>query len=342
MENKNFGVTVYSNPDAIETRDVFNKMMANEKILTTTRLGGIDFEIARMYYANPNCFDDDTKIASCIDGVMRTKYEEELFQARNFPGYFDFDDKKENFMLYAKKLVTYFGDFDFATYAGITLIDKIQKECYTEEDVKFLSYILSNKTIVNYSFLECPYIFLNSFKTWGEGKRILVVSPLSKSVQFQYQRREHIVKDYTFPNFELLTLNTNLTWQHPGDTKEKLGLKTNNWHEECDRLNEEISKLDFDIAFLSCGSYAMHLGYFIKNEMKKKSLYVGGSLNLHFSIFGARWWVYYTSPYINPKYILDPFENEDVKKITAGREWKSESVNAYFGHRADVLTKNEK
>uniref|UniRef100_A0A6C0IJN5 Uncharacterized protein n=1 Tax=viral metagenome TaxID=1070528 RepID=A0A6C0IJN5_9ZZZZ len=48
---------------------------------------------------------------------------------------------------------------------------------------------------------------------------------------------------------------------------------------------EEINKLEFDIALLSCSSYAMYLGDFISNKMKKNSIYIGGVLNVLFNIW---------------------------------------------------------
>lgn len=320
--SEQYEVKVHKDYYTLTAIDIFNQIMNDDKILSITRLGGVDFEIAEMYYNNPACFEDPKT------------YNEELFRANNFPGYFDFKYKKENFLLYAQKLVSYFKDFDFATYAGKNLIDKINGEVYIDNDIPFFIYILRNKAIMHYAFMEAVIPFLNSFKTWGENKKILIISPFSKSLQFQYQHLNNLIKDYTFPKFELVTCNTNLTWQHPNDTKESLGITTNNWHEECDRLSEEVSKLDFDIAFLSCGSYAMYLGYFIKNSLHKKSIYIGGSLNLFFSIYGERWKLYFSSPtWCNLEYVLDAFENETAKKITAGRDWQSESVNAYFGYR---------
>lgn len=298
---------------------IFSRFMNSHKIFTLGRLGGVDYEIAQMFYCNPNCFDDE-KIYQC-----------ELHRANNFPGYFDFQNSKSNFILYAQKLVKYFKDFDFATYAGKNLIDKIDGDIYNEDDTKFLTHIMKNKSVMHYSFLESVMPFLHSFKDWGEGKTILVISPFSKSIDFQYHRLDKIIKNYTFPNFKLVTVNTNLTWQHNDDTQEKLGLLTNNWHEECDRLGEEIRKIDFDVAFLSCGSYAMFCGHFIKNEMHKKSIYIGGILGCLFGIYGKRYDNGFFMQFTEPQYRLTPFENEKVKNITAGRTCANESVFAYFG-----------
>lgn len=52
---------------------------------------------------------------------------------------------------------------------------------------------------------------------------------------------------------------------------------------------DDIKKLDFDVALLSCGGYGNHLSYFIYKEMNKSALYIGGGLQIWFGIMGKRW-----------------------------------------------------
>lgn len=321
--NKTAKLYIYQDWDVLIP--AFNQLIADDNIFSISRLGGVDFQLANRYFVDSLCFDNEKY------------YTTSLYEAKNMPGYFDFDNKKENFISYVQKIIKYYEDIDAATYANLVLrnqIDRDDVEC-AETTKKFLDFIIQNKNkvIMNYSIIEGIRPFLDSFKIWGEDKKILIVSPLSKSIEHQYKRKNDILKNYIFPNFELKTCTTNLTWQHDNDTKEKLGLITNNWHEECDRLSEEISKIDFDIAFLSCGSYAMHLGYFLKNVLRKKSIYIGGVLNVMFAIYGGRYDCDYYMKFHTPGYLIDPFENENAKKITAGRNWKTESLNAYFGHQ---------
>ena len=61
------------------------------------------------------------------------------------------------------------------------------------------------------------------------------------------------------------------------------------WKESFNIMKEEISKLEFDIALLGCGAYGMPLGAFIKEEMNKSAIYVGGGLQILFGIKGKRW-----------------------------------------------------
>jgi hypothetical protein len=112
-------------------------------------------------------------------------------------------------------------------------------------------------------------------------------------------------------------------------SKETLGVTTNNWEDEWHRMAEAISKLDFDVAWLSCASYANVLGDFIAHKMGKKAIYIGGMLNMFFNIYGGRY-TSYTGR--NLQYNLDPIENKEIEHLVAGRHNEYECINAYFGH----------
>ena len=52
---------------------------------------------------------------------------------------------------------------------------------------------------------------------------------------------------------------------------------------------QDIKKLDFDIALLGCGAYGLPLCNFIKSDLKKSAIYIGGGLQLLFGVIGRRW-----------------------------------------------------
>lgn len=70
-------------------------------------------------------------------------------------------------------------------------------------------------------------------------------------------------------------------------------LANNKPHENCiETLNvmkDDINKLDFDVAVLSCGGYGLMLCDHIKNELKRSCIYIGGALQLLFGVLGRRW-----------------------------------------------------
>ena len=63
----------------------------------------------------------------------------------------------------------------------------------------------------------------------------------------------------------------------------------NNWFETFKLMCNDIEKLDFDIALLGCGGYGLPLCNFIKTELKKSAIYIGGGLQLLFGVTWRRW-----------------------------------------------------
>ncbi len=52
---------------------------------------------------------------------------------------------------------------------------------------------------------------------------------------------------------------------------------------------KEIKELNFDVALVSCGGYGLPICNYIKEQMNKSSIYVGGGLQLLFGVIGNRW-----------------------------------------------------
>jgi len=128
-----------------------------------------------------------------------------------------------------------------------------------------------------------PYFSKTPWTIALKHKRVLVVHPFSISINAQYQKRDLLFdnKD-TLPEFELITF------------KSVYGLgKHNNspfdkWFDALNYMKAEIDKIDYDICLIGCGSYGFPLAAHVK-RMGKKSVLMGGSLQLLFGIRGKRW-----------------------------------------------------
>lgn len=304
-------VFIHTDIESAETADAFTSIMQQKDSFAFARIGGSDYEAAVSYF-NKN-------------EIWRSQ----LPSVKNYNGYFDWDEIPENYHLYLQKLIGYYYRSNYLTVAAPPL--RNSQHCNNNHEA-MLKHITTNKVMFDYLFIEAVTPFLKTFKVWGEDKKILVISPLSESIKFQNNRRDSLLKDYTFPNFELLTYNTPITYNNAQDSPSTVGSKSRNWHDECSRMGTDIEKIDFDIAFLSCGSYAMFFGDFIKN-MGKKSVYIGGVLNIFFNIYGGRYSnsVYYNS-LVNLENQITALENNQIKN-SGGREELSESINAYFGEK---------
>lgn len=128
-----------------------------------------------------------------------------------------------------------------------------------------------------------PFFFSNPWSAALLGKKVLVVNPFDKTIRSQYERRERIFADASvLPHFDLVTYKPVTSF---------LGLETpyKNWFEALDKMCADISKIDFDIAILGCGAYGFSLGAFIKRELRRQAIHLGGATQLLFGIKGGRW-----------------------------------------------------
>lgn len=312
--------------DTPEIIDHFTQYMKTAKPLFISRIGGSDFELVCDYYNNKTVIDDDIW------------YRKAVRRVKELNGYFDFNDDKCCFAKFLDSMITYYESGDFIGYAGkqekhfkFMLRGKSELDSRFEP---FISHISTGKLLFNWNeFIQPITPFLQSFKIWGEDKTILIVSPFSTSIEYQYTRKDKLFFDYQYPEFTLKTYNTNITYNDSNDSADNLNISTANWHEECKRMADEINHIDFDIALLSCGSYAMFLGHYIKNDLGKQAIYLGGSLNLYFNIYGKRFEPLYDKVGLNPAYQIDAFENSVIENISGGRSYTNESLDAYFGKK---------
>ncbi len=91
------------------------------------------------------------------------------------------------------------------------------------------------------------------------------------------------------PGYPTYTSVTNLVGAVPlyYDLKE-----STNWEpdfEALEKMEQDKSKIDFDVCLLGCGAYGMPLAAFIKSKLQKTAIHIGGSLQLFFGIKGNRW-----------------------------------------------------
>jgi hypothetical protein len=159
------------------------------------------------------------------------------------------------------------------------------------------------------------------------GRRVLVVSPFSKSIEINFKNRFSFFANYEYPDFNLQTYNAPITYA---------GLPNEfypheDWFETLYHMKEDIQKLDFDVAFLSCGSYALPLGNFIKEDLHRHAIYVGGILQLLFGVMGRRYENEFFLRQINREKFILPVEGaEFLKHVSITPETAREAFGAYF------------
>lgn len=127
-----------------------------------------------------------------------------------------------------------------------------------------------------------PFGFEKPWTRALKNKKVLVVHPFEKTIKSQYEKREKLFDNLDIlPEFELVTLKA---VQSLAD--EECGFAS--WTDALQFMKKEIEKLDFDIAVLGCGAYAVPLAAHIK-RLGKKAIILGGVTQLLFGIKGSRW-----------------------------------------------------
>tara|TARA_B100001093_G_C26756939_1_gene983880 strand:+ start:528 stop:1403 length:876 start_codon:yes stop_codon:yes gene_type:complete len=130
-----------------------------------------------------------------------------------------------------------------------------------------------------------PYYFMGNtsynFSKCIEGKKILIVSSHLESIKKQIHLLSSLFRRKIFSGNRFVFLKPPSTYG-----ENHLGV---DWSVYWKSFTQEIAKLDFDLALLSCGGYGMITSAFIREELQKSVIYVGGALQLWFGIKGKRW-----------------------------------------------------
>jgi hypothetical protein len=126
-----------------------------------------------------------------------------------------------------------------------------------------------------------PYYFPdNPWSSRLEHKRVLVIHPFEKSIVNNYQNRIKLFGDSKIlPEFDLLTLRAH----------QNLGDPHSNWFDSLNTMKQQILSIDFDVALIGCGAFGVPLGSFIKKQMGKSAIHMGGALQILFGVLGKRW-----------------------------------------------------
>jgi len=139
----------------------------------------------------------------------------------------------------------------------------------------------SNKKLLDPSSLE-SFRFNDPWTKNLKGKKVLVISPFKETIESQLKNKDKIWENKDIlPDCEFIIYKSVQSIGGIGPHE--------SWYKSFHFMCDEISKIDFDIALLGCGSYGMPLCGYIKERLKKSAIYIGGGLQLYFGIKGKRW-----------------------------------------------------
>ncbi len=164
-----------------------------------------------------------------------------------------------------------------------------------------------------------PYRHETPWTASLNGRKVLVIHPFDKSVRSQYEKRRLLFKDpRVLPDFDLQVFRA---VQSIGGGCERF----NDWFEALTWMKQEIAAIDFEVAIIGAGAYGMPLAAFIKRDLGRKAIHLGGATQLLFGIRGKRWdqCPFYAEHLYNEAWVR-PLEEETpakARQVEGGCYW---------------------
>ncbi len=300
------------------------------------RIGGSDFDFVCDYYKFAPQLGHERTIA-----LMGPKLK--LLRALN--GYYDRTDDPDNIERFCRLFMETYRNCADMLVCGATLLSEFLPETInpvfridTSHDSDmfraFFRSIAERQETMRFhpygyveNILRGDHTLFRAFTEILSGKKVLAITPFEQSIQENFARRQDFFPGYQYPDFALKTYNTPITY----DGLPEEFYPDQDWFQTLARMQDDISRIDFDIALLSCGSYAMPLGLHIRDLMGRKAIYVGGCLQLYFGIMGRR----YDNPWfvdqINPAAFILPVERDRyLSHVHVTPATAREAFGAYF------------
>jgi len=191
--------------------------------------------------------------------------DQTLYEMQNNAGFFNGNHKA-----YSK-----FADLIYDSAKQIDILGTwMENESVIEKDMSYEKVKLLH--------LE-PYFAEHPWSKYLENKNVLVVHPFKKSIENQYQHRELLFANPdVLPKFKSLTVIKSV--QSIGGNN----CDFDSWFDALHHMEQEIDKIDYDVALIGCGAYGMPLAAYCKKN-GKQAIHLGGALQLMFGIRGKRW-----------------------------------------------------
>lgn len=171
--------------------------------------------------------------------------------------------------------------------------------------------------------LDClePFRFENPWSKALAGRKVLVVHPFAESIRRQYAQKRKLLfaSPDVLPDFELLTFQS---------VQSLAGVRVefDSWFDAYRYMCDEIGRLDFDICLIGAGAYGLPLGAFVKEQLGRQAIHLGGVTQILFGIKGKRWESEYadsTAKLFNEHWVRPlPSETPEGKhKVDKGCYW---------------------
>lgn len=312
------------------------EILSADKPAFLSRIGGSDTNALVAYRAEAHRPEDERR-------AINQKFWD---VCKRYNGYYDRAGSEENYVRYLHEIERCYRASPYLIFCNYQLL-QIYFEAFIHPQwrQKEIEYEAGYKNLIKdiataQPDLQCfPYPFVENmvFDDWNlfrvfqnvlAGKKVLVISPFAASIEANFHnRRTFFKRGYQYPEFELKLYNTPITYDglpaeyYPHDS----------WFDTLAAMKDAIGKIDFDIALLSCGSYALPLGVHIADGLGRKAVYVGGILQLYFGVMGRRYENEFFTDQLNLESYIYPLEKEKyLKHFNITGQTAREAFGAYF------------
>ena len=243
-----------------KVNETFKRMVSDSSAFCAAKMGMVEL-MSVHHYLNQK----KKKERRLYRGIGQMMY----FNAGIFPA------SIKSFDRFNEVYLSYFSDLDFFGMwvwgeEPHSISEKVVYDTYT-----------THPTIVNTGWM--PFYHENSWGSSLKDKRVLVVSPFADTIHKQYKKRDKIWNnEEIFPQLdELRTIKCPLS----------AGLEESpfeSWEQGLNSMEEQMSKIDFDVCFVGAGAWGLPLAVHAK-RLGKIGIHTGGDTQLLFGIKGKRW-----------------------------------------------------
>jgi hypothetical protein len=242
------------------------------------RIGNTELNLTFMYYVefyHENLTNNEIKKINEI----KSRYIDWIYKTA---GYYDKNVKIENtynLRHYTENLKNYIGGLLESYRNSDILYNPFIRVLY--EYIELHKYIKPFLKYLNCNMIEAGCIYyLKNIKSFILNKKVLLITPFSDLIKQQIENNNfNVLYNNIYKNTEFVYYTFPYKFFNTGEQ--------NNNFETLEIIKNEINKLDFDVALLSCGADAGYLSDYI-HGLNKCSIYIGGNLPVFFGIFGKR------------------------------------------------------
>ena len=156
-----------------------------------------------------------------------------------------------------------------------------------DRENKIYAYLQKNNRLKSKVYYSHIYSYASGYRlnkeSWHyklNNKKVLVISNAEKTFRHQANIYNKIWPGIDFDKFHFVKIPFDGILNNTKDNME--------WDLKLEQAKTEISNLDFDIALIGCGGLGLVLNNFIKQTIKKTSIYLGSGLFYYFGIKFAR------------------------------------------------------